>query len=268
MDKYDLAQLVPMFDKLLDVTITVHDNTGVLRKWTRGAVADFYKHEHEYCRYRRFSDKSYDRNCMRECLTEMDKTERSEPFLHKCWKGAVEIVFPVRIENRRIMTLFAGVFRQPGTNCPPNLQHLWNDLPVLSPGLEKKITGVLRVFVDALTRQVELELDGRMSGGRKGKLLQFIELNFDKNIGLDDIARLFAVSPSRAGHVVKSLCGKSLKSMLIEVRIARICDLLKNTDYTIERIALMCGMGSSGYLHRIFTREMGLTPGQYRKSNQ
>jgi AraC-like DNA-binding protein len=47
-------------------------------------------------------------------------------------------------------------------------------------------------------------------------------------------------------------------------RLERAQRLLAESDLSVERIAAASGFSSSGYLIRLFKREMGLAPGAFR----
>ncbi len=268
MSKFDLNLLIRDLNEVLGIDITIHDNTGLLREYFAGSVSDFHNHRHEYCCHGRWSRADYDRNCLRECQVNMDNRQVSEVFLHHCWKGACEIVFPVTIDNCRVMTVFAGVFRHSGSICPPELQEQWEKLPVLSEEKLRKIINILSVAIDSIIRRTKKSLSGSTLTGRAGVIMNYLRMNYDKNIGLADIASLLSVSPSRAGHIVKAVLGKSLKKIILGLRLRRAEELLAETEYTIEHIAVMTGLGNAGYLHRIFSRERGVTPGEFRKKSQ
>lgn len=186
-------------------------------------------------------------------------------YLHHCWKGATEMIFPVAIDNQRVMTLFVGVFRTPNRHCPPELQEEWGKLPILTAERRNDIQAVMQVIIDALGYQISAYLCDGTPVDRAGMIMQYLRIHFDKSVTLADMAKLMSVSQSRAGHAIKNLFGKTLKELLTDLRMRRVYELLQTTEYTIERIALITGFGSPAYLHRIFLREAGCTPMNYRE---
>ena len=51
---------------------------------------------------------------------------------------------------------------------------------------------------------------------------------------------------------------------VLRLRINRAAELLATTDLKIERIARQCGFEHVESLSRIFRRQRGMPPGQYR----
>lgn len=49
-------------------------------------------------------------------------------------------------------------------------------------------------------------------------------------------------------------------------RLSIACELLRSTTLPITEVALRCGLGSSSYFSRLFSRTTGMTPLEYRKN--
>ena len=58
--------------------------------------------------------------------------------------------------------------------------------------------------------------------------------------------------------------GRSIVAEIQRARLDRARRLLTESDLSVERIAAASGFSSSGYLIRLFKREMGLAPGAFR----
>jgi LacI family transcriptional regulator len=90
--------------------------------------------------------------------------------------------------------------------------------------------------------------------------------------------REHATEPLRVSHLVEALrvsrrkleqsfrrvTGDTLHEAITRVRIERAKQLLLETDWTQERIAQRCGLGTKRSLRINFQRDQGMTPGQYR----
>ena len=64
-------------------------------------------------------------------------------------------------------------------------------------------------------------------------------------------------------HFKKAL-GKTIHQALHDVRMEKAKDLLKNSNKSIEDVALHCGLSSAQYLYYLFRKEEGMTPKNYR----
>ncbi|RKN86360.1 AraC family transcriptional regulator [Paenibacillus ginsengarvi] len=55
---------------------------------------------------------------------------------------------------------------------------------------------------------------------------------------------------------------------MTSLRVEKACTLLLETQMNLNQISECCGYQNGYYLNRVFTKEMGITPGKYRKLHQ
>lgn len=249
---------------MFGVTITLHDPAGIFTGPGHPPLPDIQAHHrHPFCHADRFRRSSYDRLCLQHCLRDVEAQAGSgrDCFVHRCWKGAAEVVIPVYVGSTHAATLFAGVFR--GGRPPAGINN--RTLPELTPEVAERIALLLRAAVYGVIHEQGTGIAPR---GRKEQILHYLGLNAHRQPTLGELAQALKLSPSRTSHAVRELCGCNFQTLLNRVRIERARDQLLNTDYTIERIALSLGYRSGGYLHRIFRREMRLTPDEFRRTRK
>lgn len=97
------------------------------------------------------------------------------------------------------------------------------------------------------------------------RMADFIYNNYPKKITLDDIAAAANVSKSKCGNVFKEFSGHTPVDYLNLYRLLISTDLLRSTNTTISEIAYSCGFGQQSYFNRLFLREYGVTPKEYRE---
>jgi AraC family transcriptional regulator len=96
------------------------------------------------------------------------------------------------------------------------------------------------------------------------QVLDYINDHLDQDIKLADLAALLDISQFHFSHLFKQSIGTSPYQYLIQQRIERAKQLLKQTDYSIMDIALMCGFNSHSHLTKQFRQLAGITPSAYR----
>lgn len=98
------------------------------------------------------------------------------------------------------------------------------------------------------------------------ELIQYIKANLDMKLTVDFLAEQIHLSPDYLSKYFKKHTGKTLSQFLMETRINKAKQLLKKTDESIADIGYACGYSSSSNFRKYFTRLVGLSPREYRKS--
>ncbi len=106
---------------------------------------------------------------------------------------------------------------------------------------------------------------------RKGKVQQaqrFIEINYNKPLHLQDIARELFLSPKYLSRVLKEKTGKSFNEHKIEFRMQKAKQLLKQTNFTICEIAYKVGYQNPESFMKAFKKFTHMEPSRYRESTK
>ena len=73
------------------------------------------------------------------------------------------------------------------------------------------------------------------------------------------------LSRSHACHLVKYHFGKPFHVLLLEERLTRACNLLRTTEMPLKAVAAAVGFSNEFYFNRLFAREYGRPPGEFRR---
>lgn len=107
----------------------------------------------------------------------------------------------------------------------------------------------------------------RQDSARLARIQKYLEDNLDKPLKIKEIADLFYINPYYLSHIFKSYTGYSPKQYLMKIRFIKVCQLLCNTDLTIEEIAVQSGFETLNDLSRQFKKTFGLSPKDFRKKS-
>ncbi len=88
--------------------------------------------------------------------------------------------------------------------------------------------------------------------------------NFDKSIGLSDVAGMIGMTVPSFCRWFKQSVGKSFVTYVNTVRIERACQFLWQTDWPIAQVAFSTGFESLSNFNRFFKRVKGESPRVYR----
>ena len=95
-------------------------------------------------------------------------------------------------------------------------------------------------------------------------MILFIQENSAGKLTLDEIAGSAAVSTRECLRCFRRGIGQTPFDYLIQYRVTQAQRLLRSTDMSVARIAMDTGFSTSAYFSKIFRRETGMTPLQYR----
>ncbi len=101
---------------------------------------------------------------------------------------------------------------------------------------------------------------------RMAIFLQYIELHYTEDVTLEMLAVSANVSKSECLRCFKATLHTTPYKYLIEYRLSKAADLLKNTDMTIENIASHVGFPHISHFGKCFRKKTGFSPSEYRKN--
>jgi AraC-like DNA-binding protein len=94
------------------------------------------------------------------------------------------------------------------------------------------------------------------------RALRYIELHFDKPIGLGRLARVAGCSRSTLTRAFHRELGQTAHAHLVGIRLARAASAMTSGD-KIEAVMLGAGFRSKRNFYRLFKTRFGLTPSQF-----
>ncbi|WP_168121227.1 response regulator [Paenibacillus sp. HB172176] len=115
--------------------------------------------------------------------------------------------------------------------------------------------------------QYELHKSNSTNHPQVNEVLHYMQLHFAEDITLKGMAKMAAMEEHYFSALFKKKTGENFNRLLQKIRLEHAKILLKETDFGMNKIAEKVGMGSDHYFIRLFKREYGLTPGDYRKRN-
>ncbi|MGD1918394.1 MAG: helix-turn-helix transcriptional regulator [Pleurocapsa sp.] len=100
------------------------------------------------------------------------------------------------------------------------------------------------------------------------QVLDYIAVNYGKNILLEDMAAQANLSPSHFARLFKQTIGQSPYQFLMSYRIEQAKKMLGSPNKLLVDIALKCGFSDQAHFSRVFKKIEGLTPKQYRQKDE
>lgn len=98
--------------------------------------------------------------------------------------------------------------------------------------------------------------------------VDFFSSNYNSPISIDDYAHSHNFSISWFIQSFKQYTGTTPAQYILFLRISNAKNLLENTSYNISEISQAIGYENPLYFSRIFKKQSGLSPSEYRKQTQ
>ncbi len=274
------AGIIALFtdaDRALGVRVTVHDIVGIFHgpDGLTFLPRDRTMHTHPFCMSDRYTQPEWAARCEQHCFETVNaEAGRSPaPACHACWKGGREVVVPIWRGGRHVLTLFAGVWRSAGPAPTPLTGAAAVErgrLARLDDTKAAEIAGVLAALGEAVVARAETLDAPPHPSDRAGRIRHLLRaLIADGQVPvLGDVARLLAVSRSRAAHVVAEACGVSFRELVAMERLARAKRLLTTTGMSAAAVAAEIGFQGPHHFNRAFRAATGVPPGQWREQER
>ncbi|NSW90495.1 MAG: helix-turn-helix domain-containing protein [Firmicutes bacterium] len=221
------------------------------------------------------------------------KPRQPHKFIVKSKGGCEFIVFNFKFENRvnnevaeisleDFLNFLRGKETGPFITLKVNAK---NDIIILLDRIltEKKNNDIGSEFLNYLlmlelfvliSRALKMEWENSIKG-KSNKLneviqaaVNFINNNYERDISLKDISKYVFLSQSYFARAFKEIKGVSPINYLIKVRVERAKELLAGTSRKVGDIAISVGFSNQQRFNEIFKKYTGMTPLQYRKSQQ
>jgi LacI family transcriptional regulator len=77
-----------------------------------------------------------------------------------------------------------------------------------------------------------------------------------------DVAQYCKVSRRVIERSFSQFLGTSPHEQIVRAKLARVKQLLIDTDYSLDTIAAKCSLTHASYLGKMFKKEVGQTPGE------
>jgi AraC family transcriptional regulator, melibiose operon regulatory protein len=96
-------------------------------------------------------------------------------------------------------------------------------------------------------------------------MASYVSMSFREPLTVADVASVVHLHPSTAAAVFRRDMGVTIGEYLAQCRVAEAQRLLISTQATTSDIALRSGFGSTSRLYERFGRDVGMSPGAYRR---
>lgn len=96
------------------------------------------------------------------------------------------------------------------------------------------------------------------------QVIEYLERHYTEELNLNDIANEFFIAPNYLYKKFKEKKDMTVMQYLENIRMNKAVELLKNTNISVTMVAGMTGYNDSNYFSRIFKKNYGISPREFR----
>jgi len=226
------------------------------------------------------SDINNKRECIRNDRMAFKKVkETGELAVYRCVHGLFEAVAPIyhygilsgylmmgqvcddkqKYSKRLTQSLVRVV------NDESRVWEIFNSIGEVPQELFDSYILIMRVIAEYVT-QTNRSFDANES--QAGLVMKYIKQNYASKITLDILAEKFSCSQSMLVKCFKKEFGTTIMNALMDVRLKKAAEHLKNGRLSVKEIAAECGFSEQNYFSKAFSKHFGCSPSEYRKNKE
>lgn len=100
------------------------------------------------------------------------------------------------------------------------------------------------------------------------RVIEYLSLNYSQEIPLSALAELTHFSESHLKRKFKEETGSTISQYITKMRCDKAAELLLSSELPVQEISFFVGYPDNNYFVKVFKRQLGMTPTDYRKSNK
>jgi len=108
--------------------------------------------------------------------------------------------------------------------------------------------------------------DDSSESRRIQKVISYLNVNYQKEIRLLDVAKYVNMSEVSFSRFMKKRTGKNYIDYLNDLRLGIASRILIDSSKTIAEISFECGYNNLSNFNRIFKKRKGFTPKEFREN--
>ena len=134
-----------------------------------------------------------------------------------------------------------------------------------------RLIGHLCLFLDALIQSSSTRQETHQTQLRDfyvQEAIRYMELHYQRSITVEEIANACRLNRSYFSKLFKEQKGCPPQEYLIQLRLSKAADMMKNTAMTISAISASCGYPNQLHFSRVFKQRYGVPPREWRSQHK
>lgn len=218
-----------------------------------------------------------------ECLIEYCKKckQTGELSIYRCHVGLTEAIFPIKerdltvgfimfgqtteiIDKSEFIESIRNYYSKYGNLTSAHIRDL-EKIKVKSHGEIIAAAEILKTIANFITVK---RLISKTQDGFIHSVYEYVDKHIYQKITADDIAKNLFVCRTTLFEKIKKEIPGGLNELINKRKTESAKALLLSTDLTIKSISEKLGFKDSNYFSKVFIKYQGLSPKEYKKSNE
>lgn len=271
LDKNKLSKVSKDFFNVFHTSISI---------WDRDGIVQVGYHNEPYCIsiWERFKGNEKCLQCDIKATETVRKTRK--PYSYTCHALINETIAPVYYNEDIVAFLCFGQYVNKDTAPTDDqlkdycdkyginysvLKEKYNLLPKLSSEEIESATNIMTMCIHKLVleQSIKWRTDPTIE-----KITQYIEENIAERVTVANICKTFYISKNKLYNAFETFHEMTVQKFITLRRVESAENLLKTTNDTVAIIAEKVGFNDYNNFIKLFKKNYGLTPLQYRKKNK
>lgn len=222
------------------------------------------------------SDENNKKKCIRNDKFAFQKVKDSgEIFVYKCSHGLCEAVAPIyhygilsgflmmgqvcddKIKYNKILT---DSLRKV-LNEEQKISEIFESIKEVPQKLFDSYILIMQIMAEYVTHTNSIFFGNE---NLAKLIMKYMEQNYASKITLDILAEKFSCSKSLLVKCFKKEYSTTIMSVLMNIRLTKAAELLKNCRLSIKEITADCGFSEQNYFSKSFSKKFNCSPSDYR----
>jgi len=146
------------------------------------------------------------------------------------------------------------------------LSEMFREYMEKKPGYEQLLKSCITILLIHIFRKMDLSNIIGSQNKIPNEILDYLDSNYNEKITINTLAKRCFYNPSYFSRIFSETYGITVTEYITQKRFEKACELLKNTNLSVEEIAVLSGFRNTSAIFSRFKNEMGITPGEYRRN--
>ncbi len=126
---------------------------------------------------------------------------------------------------------------------------------------------IIRYENKRLLADLKIDVSSQSDHKILNDIIAYVNQHFDETLSLQSVADVFYINNSYLSKLFKSEMQMTFTVYLSKLRLERACILLRESSMQIAEVAEKVGFLNYFYFARVFKKEYGMTPSEYKHGN-